>query len=282
MKTKGRKVLAILLISVMTVSCIQPQLVYAMEGTNSVDMETEEMEDFEETEDCDEENFVEGKETLETSDELTEVEAVQSDESDDSVDTRYILKYRAHCQNIGWQDYKTTGEMAGTTGQARQMEALTIDVVKESYDSDNSDEVVSETLSGAIQYRTHCQDYGDMEWVSDGAVSGTVGKSKRMEAIQISLTGELADTYDIWYQVHSAYFGNLGWAKNGEWAGSSGYSRAIEAITILLIEKGSSDAPEQTSSSYYNKKWVGSVNYSSHVQNIGWMDYVSNGTVSGT
>ena len=35
-----------------------------------------------------------------------------------------------------------------------------------------------------------------MDWVSDGAMAGTTGESKRLEAICIELTGELAEKYD--------------------------------------------------------------------------------------
>ncbi|MCI9228775.1 MAG: hypothetical protein HFG86_12255, partial [Dorea sp.] len=36
---------------------------------------------------------------------------------------------------------------------------------------------------------------------SDGALSGTENQAKRMEAIQIELTGEMAEKYDIYYRV---------------------------------------------------------------------------------
>ena len=37
--------------------------------------------------------------------------------------------------------------------------------------------------------------------------------------IQIRLTGEAAEKYDIYYRVHCQDDGWLGWAKNGEKAG---------------------------------------------------------------
>ena len=43
-----------------------------------------------------------------------------------------------------------------------------------------------------------------------------VDKVKRLEAIRIKLTDELAENYDIYYRVHAQEFGWLGWAKNGE------------------------------------------------------------------
>ena len=47
-------------------------------------------------------------------------------------------------------------------------------------------------------------------------MSGTSGQAKRLEAIRISLYGEMAEHYDIYYRVHAQSFGWLSWAKNGD------------------------------------------------------------------
>ena len=77
-----------------------------------------------------------------------------------------------------------------------------------------------------------------MNWVADGAMSGTSGQAKRLEAIRIRLTGELANHYDIYYRVHAQSFGWMGWAKNGEAAGTARYAKRLEAIQIVLCRKG--------------------------------------------
>ena len=82
--------------------------------------------------------------------------------------------------------------------------------------------------------------------------SGTSGQSKRLEAIRIKLTDELAENYDIYYRVHAQSFGWLGWAKNGESAGTEGYSYRLEAIQIQLVKKGGS-APGSTSNCFYKR-----------------------------
>ena len=64
------------------------------------------------------------------------------------------------------------------------------------------------------------------------------GLSKRLEGIQIRLTGELAEHYDIYYRVHAQTYGWLGWAKNGEMAGTSGLAKRLEGINIKLVPKG--------------------------------------------
>ena len=150
-----------------------------------------------------------------------------------------IVEYSTHVENIGWQAAVKNGELAGTTGQNKQVEAIQIDLKYPEY-------------SGGIKYKSHIQDIGWQSYVSNGTVSGTVGRNKEMEAICIELTGEMAEKYDVYYQVHSSEFGWLGWAKNGEKAGSEGYARQMEAIRIQLVEKGGK-APEDIGKAFYKK-----------------------------
>lgn len=91
-----------------------------------------------------------------------------------------------------------------------------------------------------------------MDPVGTGSVSGTTGRAKHVEAVRISLTGELAEHYDVWYRVHSANYGWLGWAKNGESAGTQGYNYQAEAVEVRLVEKGS-DAPGSTDGAFREK-----------------------------
>ena len=77
-----------------------------------------------------------------------------------------------------------------------------------------------------------------MNWVSNGAASGTSGESKRLEAIEIQLTGNAANTYDVYYRVHAQNFGWLDWAKNGTSSGTAGFAYRLEAIQIVLVPKG--------------------------------------------
>ncbi len=61
-----------------------------------------------------------------------------------------------------------------------------------------------------VSYRTHVQTYGWQEWTADDSISGTTGEAKRLEAIQIQLTGEMAEHFDVYYRVHSQTYGWLG------------------------------------------------------------------------
>ena len=174
------------------------------------------------------------------------------------------VSYRTHVQNIGWQNSVSDGAMSGTSGQSLRLEGIEIKV------SGNS--------NLGISYSTHVQNIGWQGFVSDGAMSGTSGQSLRLEAIKIQLTGTDAALYDVYYHVHAQNFGWMGWAKNGESAGTAGYAYRLEAIEIVIIPAGAT-APGITSGAFAQ---FSGVSYTSHVQNIGWQDYVSNGELSGT
>ena len=158
--------------------------------------------------------------------------------------------YTTHIQDIGWQNQVKDGEMAGTEGQAKRLEAIKITL---------------KDLSGVkIKYQTHIQDIGWQDWKYDGTLAGTEGQSKRLEAIRIEL--EENDKYSIMYRVHIQDIGWQDWRYDGEKAGTEGQSKRLEAIQIKIVEK-------QTSIS---------VNYSVHVQDIGWQNWKAEEKIAGT
>ena len=122
-------------------------------------------------------------------------------------------------------------------------------------------------------------------------MAGTQGRSLRLEAIQIRLTGELANEYDVWYQTHIQNIGWSGWAVNDEPCGSAGYSYRLEGIRILLSRKGT-PAPGSTTGIFFEKNSgvtdgrdaYGNtlIRYSTHVQDYGWQKYVFDGDMAGT
>ena len=198
--------------------------------------------------------------------------------------TDVSVTYCTHVQDIGWQDYRSNGAPAGTSGRSLRLEGIKIKV------SGRSDL--------GVQYTTHCQDYGWLKWSSNDEMSGTQGESKRLEAIMIKLTGEAGGRYDIWYRVHAQDVGWMGWTKNGAPAGTAGYSRRLEAIQIVVSDKGASfdrslcGISSVTSSAYLDGSGGGSsgfsgpkgtnLSYRTHVQNEGWQAWRSNGEFSGT
>ena len=176
----------------------------------------------------------------------------------------WTVGYSTHVQSYGWQAEVGDGDISGTTGEAKRLEAIRVHV--------NMPDV-----SGDIMYSTHVQSYGWLDWVKNGQMSGTEGQAKRLEAIKIKLTGELAEQYDIYYRVHAQSYGWLGWAKNGEEAGTEGMAKRLEAIQIRLVKKGDS-APGSTEGHFIEPL----VTYQTHVQSYGWQSTVYDGETSGT
>ena len=91
-----------------------------------------------------------------------------------------------------------------------------------------------------------------MGWVADNALSGTSGQAKRMEAMQVRLTGAAAEQFDIYYRVHVQNIGWMGWAKNGESAGSAGFAYRMEAMQTVLVPKGGA-APGSTDRAFVQR-----------------------------
>ena len=201
-----------------------------------------------------------GLETIEkpaevTSNETTELPKTEStseteEKPDEEPEKEPSISYTTHIQDIGWQNQVKDGEMAGTEGQAKRLEAIKITL---------------KDLSGVkIKYQTHIQDIGWQDWKYDGTLAGTEGQSKRFEAIRIEL--EESDKYSIMYRVHIQDIGWQDWRYDGEKAGTEGQSKRLEAIQIKIVEK-------QTSIS---------VNYSVHVQDIGWQNWKAEEKIAGT
>lgn len=161
------------------------------------------------------------------------------------------ISYSAHVSNIGWQSYVSTGEVAGTTGQGRNMEALQMMLP----DASAVGESGINYYDGGIEYRAHVSDIGWQNWVRNNEIAGTTGQGKKMEALQIRLTGEMQKYCDIYYRAHVSNFGWLGWAKNGEMAGTTGFSYGMEAIQIVVVPKNTA-APGNTNDHYREKKFT--------------------------
>lgn len=156
--------------------------------------------------------------------------ATDSPKPENDVSTVFgSVSYQTHVQDIGWQAPVSNGMTAGTTGHAKRVEALKINLLSQDGTPLGND---------SISVQSHISGIGwESQPVGNGQTSGTVGQSRAIESIKLSLSGGLSDSYDIWYRVHSANVGWLGWASNGEPAGTQGYAYQIEAIQIKVLPK---------------------------------------------
>ena len=118
----------------------------------------------------------------------------------------------------------------------------------------------------SVMYKTHVQSFGwEKSWKKDGQSSGTFGKAKRLEAIQIHVDGGYG--IGIEYRTHVQSIGWQGWKHDGQLSGTSGQSKRLEAIQIRLTG---------------NNADLYDVYYRVHAQTYGWMGWVKNGEPAGT
>lgn len=164
-----------------------------------------------------------------------------------------IVTYSVHVQSYGNQAAVCDGAVAGTFAEAKRLEGIKISL--------NTAKLDIPGLTGGITYRTHVQTYGWTKgWVSDGALSGTTAEAKRLEAIEVKLTGEVANYYDVYYRVHAQTYGWLGWAKNGQTSGTAGFGKRLEGIQICVVPKGTEApgvSPATTTSPYVSEVVAG-------------------------
>lgn len=89
-----------------------------------------------------------------------------------SSDSQILM--RSHLQDVGWTGW-TSGSTTGSTGYAKNMEAIQITLVgqfAEEYD---------------IAYRVHVTNKGWLPWVKNGVTAGTTGNNLAMQAIEVKL-----------------------------------------------------------------------------------------------
>lgn len=204
---------------------------------------------------------------------------------------KYDVYYRVHAQSYGWLGWAKNGAPSGTAGYAKRLEGIQIVVVKKGaqapgldYAGVNASKGVKDarayvaktngaiTIPGSadnvnIMYKTHVQSFGWQNWVLNGAMSGTSGKAKRLEGIDIKLSNA-PYAGGIQYKTHIQSFGwEKQWKKDGEMSGTSGKAKRLEAIQIQLYGE---------MAKHYD------VYYRVHAQSYGWLNWAKNGEEAGT
>lgn len=177
---------------------------------------------------------------------------------------KYDVYYRAYSQSYGWLGWAKNGATAGTAGYSYRLEAVQIKLVAKGGAAPGS--TANAYRHPLVQYRTHVQSFGWQGYVKDGAMSGTTGKAKRLEGIQIALTNQ-EYSGGIQYKTHVQSYGWQNWVSNGTMSGTSGQAKRLEAIQIKLTGEMA------------NKY---DIYYRVHAQHFGWMGWAKNGTSAGT
>ena len=130
-----------------------------------------------------------------------------------------------------WQNSVSAGEMSGTTGQGIPITGFSAKTCS--------------SVAGGINYQLHLSNVGWTSGKSNGDQLSSATESNSVEAIKVSLSGDLATYFDVWYRVHVDNVGWLGWTRNGTVAGSTGYGTHVQAVQVLLTRKGA-NAPGST------------------------------------
>lgn len=204
---------------------------------------------------------------------------------------KYDVYYRVHAQSYGWLGWAKNGEPSGTAGYAKRLEGIQIVVVKKNekapglnYAGVNASKGVHDfrayiakkngaiTIPGSadstnIMYKTHVQSFGWQNWVLNGTMSGTSGKAKRLEGINIKLSNA-AYAGGVQYRTHVQTYGwEKEWRKDGAMSGTSGKAKRLEAIQIKLYGE---------MANHFD------VYYRVHAQSYGWLGWAKNGEEAGT
>ena len=135
------------------------------------------------------------------------------------------VEYYTYLQGSSVNENKIerNGEISGTTGENRKIEAVQIKLIN------------APNKSAHIKYKTHVENYGWGDWVRDDQISGVMNQGLKIEAIKIELEG--LDNYTVEYKAHVQDYGWTSWYIDGEIAGTTGQNKKIEAIQIRIVPK---------------------------------------------
>lgn len=86
-----------------------------------------------------------------------------------------------------------------------------------------------------VQYQAHVSDIGWQNIVTNGALAGTTGQNKGMEALKLQLSN--ARNGGIEYRAHVRDIGWQDYVSNGQQAGTTGQAKPVEAVSIRLTGK---------------------------------------------
>ena len=183
---------------------------------------------------------------------------------------KYDIYYRTHIQDKGWLGWASNDGKSGSAGLSKRLEAIEIRLVEKGGadpgSTGNADLTNQKTANPTISYRTHVQNEGWQDYVTGGVMSGTKGKSLRLEAIQIQVNGD-GLSGNVEYRTHVQNEGWQDYVANGAMSGTKGKSLRLEAIQIRLTGE-------------LAQKY--SIEYRTHVQNEGWQNWVRDDAMSGT
>nr|WP_317283746.1 C39 family peptidase [uncultured Sellimonas sp.] len=198
-------------------------------------------------------------------------------------DEKNTVLYRVKLQNQDWQDWTLEGKIAGDQKGTAGIEAVEIKLQGEW------------TNSRSVRYRVCIPGKGWQDYVENGQTAGLENSEETICGLEILLEEETEDTEQIKEEEkteeilpsvpleQAEVISNAGVSytakiqnrpeqnpsRDGAVSGEPGSSLALEGISIRLNQEGENKIP-------------GSIQYRTHIQNIGWTEWKEDGEYSGT
>lgn len=176
------------------------------------------------------------------------------------------LRFGSHVQDYGDTGFsrdkrlRTISEMgpygtgSGSTRESKRMEAMFIrgtnDIMINTHIENIgwlSEKLTTKEKSAGISKRT-IKGRNTTIYYQTGR-GGTAGGALRVEAVEFTLKGSMAQQYDMYYCVHAQDYGWLGWSRakiktedsksTAHKAGTAGVAKRLEAYKVVLVPKGS-------------------------------------------
>jgi hypothetical protein len=159
--------------------------------------------------------------------------------------------YRAHVQSYGWMPIKCNGEIAGTTGESKRLEAIQIWTKKLS-------------CYGLSNNETSIRD--EPNFACNGEKAGVVGKKRQSSFFYLKpnevIYGRPNEYSTISFRVHSSRVGWLPW-KHAEYGGypaiSGAMGKYIQAVRIMykpITANQSNNQPNKPKPNSKNKPFA--------------------------
>ena len=185
----------------------------------------------------------------------------------DGLSARYTVWYRVHSAEFGWLGWACDGADAGSAGYGRAVQAVQVAVLPKGDPApgDTSTPFVDRSSEPpSVSYRAHVAGIGWQGAVSDGAVAGTTGQGRALEALSGSVSWYGHGSSSLEVRAHVSNVGWQGWTSGA--AGTTGRSLAVEALQFRLSG--------EAASSY-------DVWYRVHCADYGWLGWAKDGAFRG-
>ena len=167
-------------------------------------------------------------------------------------ESKPMISAKAYVLNKGWTSQLNDGSIIGSAPS---------DLISANRISGISMQLENCSGDSSINYSVHLSNIGWNTSVANGAIAGVTDEAEGVEAVKISLSGNVASKYSVFYQTFVFSKGWTPWAKDEEISGSIGGGFPITAIRIMLVPK---------------------ITYRAHIEEEGWMNYVGQGETAGT